>query len=410
MRYTTQALESADTTYAIATMADNVEQVLGGHPDFILAAYSEDHDPVAIQAALSARFPNTMLLGSSSCRGVITQGGLKGFGKAVLGLVGIADPDGAYGTASLAPDEDEPAAIRNAVEQAQASVRRMGEIPDLVWLHTSPGSEECMIYGLQSILGDQVLISGGSSADESIDGKWSQFETRGVAAGAAFALIYSDHPITHHFQSGYLPTNFSGKITRANGRTLYEIDGKPAARVYNEWTDGAITAALEDHSLNILGESAWFPLGKSIGHIGPSPELMVDCYCLVHPDSVGPNEELHLFADVQEGSSIVLMKSGREELIKRANQVVRTSLDMAPDDRPVSGALLVFCAGCMLALGDDIRRVADDLIAAYQDVPFMGVFTFGEQGSFLNDERLHGNLMISSTLFSGVLEVDENAV
>lgn len=404
MNFSTQALETADTASAIATISDNVEQDLGGHPDFILVAYSEDHNAAVIQAGLSARFPNTMLLGSSTCRGLLTQDGLMGFGKPVLGIVGFADPDGAYGTAGLDLNGELQATIKDAVEQAQASVNRMGEVPDLVWLHASPGSEEAMISGLQTVLGDQVLISGGSSADESIGGNWSQFETHGVAAGAAFALMYSDNSITHHFQSGYLPTSFSGEITRASGRTLYEIDGKPAARVYNEWTGGAITAALEDRKLNILGDSAWFPLGKSIGHIGPSPELMVDCYCLVHPDSVGPDEELRLFADVHEGSSIVLMKSGREELIKRANQVVRTSLDMAPNDKPVSGALLVFCAGCMLALGDDIWRVADDLKAAYGDVPFMGVFTFGEQGSFLNNERLHGNLMISSTLFSGCAE------
>lgn len=404
MIFSTQAVETADTSAAVAAIAERIVINLGGQPNFVLAAYSEHHDPAAIHEGLSARFPKATLLGSSTCRGLITQNGLMGFGKPALGITGFCDPDGAYGTAGLIVEDDMQATIDQAVERAQTSVDRIGEIPDLTWLHASPGNEEAMISGLQTILGGQVLISGGSSADESISGKWSQFETHGVASGAAIALIYTGQPITHHFQSGYLPTNFGGEITRADGRILHEIDGRPAAIVYNEWTDGAISAALEDRSLNILGDSAWFPLGKSIGHLGPSPELMVDCYCLIHPDSVGPNDELRLFAEVAEGSRIVLMKSGREELIKRANQVVRTSLEMAPKDMPVSGALLVFCAGCMLALGDDIWRVADELKSAYGDVPFMGVFTFGEQGSFLNGERLHGNLMISSSLFSGAAE------
>ena len=114
---------------------------------------------------------------------------------------------------------------------------------------------------------------------------------------------------------------------------------------------------------------------------------------------MGPEGELHLFADVTEGASIVLMKSGREELIRRATQVARTSLEMVPEGTGVAGGLMVFCAGCMLALGDDIAPAAEEIRAAYGDLPFLGVFTFGEQGSFLNGERMHGNLMISSTLF-----------
>ncbi|CAN0600792.1 unnamed protein product, partial [Ectocarpus sp. 12 AP-2014] len=147
MNFSTQALETADTAFAIATISDNVEQDLGGHPDFILVAYSEDHNAAVIQAGLSARFPNTMLLGSSTCRGLLTQDGLMGFGKPVLGIVGFADPDGAYGTAGLDLNGELQATIKDAVEQAQASVNRMGEVPDLVWLHASPGSEEAMISG-----------------------------------------------------------------------------------------------------------------------------------------------------------------------------------------------------------------------------------------------------------------------
>lgn len=406
MNFCTIATELDETRRAVDALAVQLRATFSDGPDFLLVAYSESHDPAVVRAGLMAHFPDALLLGSSTCRGVMTQDGLMGFGKPVISLAAFADPESAFGTASLVVEGDIAAAVDRAIESAQAAANRLGEVPDMIWLHASPGAEEVIIAAIQRVLGAHVLISGGSSADEAIAGKWSQFDTDGVAQGAALALIYADLPITHHFQSGYLPTDCAGTATRAQGRVLYEIDGQPAAQVYNDWTGGAIAAALADRGVNILQASSWHPLGKSIGRIGPSPDLMVDCYCLVHPDSVGPDGALRLFANVEEGSRIVLMKSGRDELIKRATQVVRTSLEMAPKDKAVTGALMVFCAGCMLSLGDDIALAAKDIRTAYGKVPFMGIFTFGEQGSFLNGERLHGNLMISSSLFSGSAVAD----
>ena len=399
----TTETEAADTEIAIADATRAIVDALGHAPDFVIAAYGEAHDARAIHAKLSEAFPRAALIGTSTCRGVMTERGLFGFGKPVLALAAFSDPDAAFGTAGLALEGDLPSAIDRAIEEAQAAAGRAGEVPDMVWLHASPGREEELIAGIQASLGADVLISGGSSADECIGGLWSQFTTSGLADGAAIALLYADQPITHHFQSGYLPTDLTGEVTRARGRTLYEIDHRPAAEIYNHWADGAISEAIRDRSRNILGDSAWKPLGKSIGRIGPSPELMVDCYCLVHPDSVGPDGELRLFADVEEGSRVVLMRSGPEELTKRATQVVRTSFEMTPAGTGVGAALMVFCAGCMLALGDDIQSASAEIRAAFGDVPFLGVFTFGEQGSFLNGDRLHGNLMISTTLLGSAV-------
>lgn len=396
MKFCTAAIDMDETSVGLAVLAETVMSKLDEEPDFLLIAYSEHHDPAVLHQFLSVRFPNAALLGSTTCRGVVTDRGLAGFGNPVIALAAIKDPGADFGTASISSEQD----LASAIEAAQAAAGRAGEVPELVWLHASPGIEEQMIAGVQSVLGATVLISGGSSADESIAGNWSQFVTTGPAGGAALALIYTDMPVTHHFQSGYLPTNKTGMATRAEARVLYEIDNRPAAFVYNDWSGGRISAALEDQRRNILGDTAWSPLGKSIGRIGPSPELMVDCYCLVHPDSVGPEGELRLFADIDEGSSVVLMRSGEDELIKRAVQVVRGSLDMAPTDHLQAGGLMVFCAGCMLALGDRIGEAADRIREAFGDIPFLGVFTFGEQGSFLNGDRLHGNLMISSTLFN----------
>ncbi len=53
----------------------------------------------------------------------------------------------------------------------------------------------------------------------------------------------------------------------------------------------------------------------------------------------------------------------------------------------------------MLAVGDNMQRVALNIRENLAGAPFMGIFTLGEQGCFSNGENHHGNLMISVIVF-----------
>ena len=66
----------------------------------------------------------------------------------------------------------------------------------------------------------------------------------------------------------------------------------------------------------------------------------------------------------------------------------------------ITGALVIYCAGCMLTVQDDMQQVARQIDAAIDHAPFLGIFTFGEQGCFIGNENSHGNLMISAVVFS----------
>jgi hypothetical protein len=52
-----------------------------------------------------------------------------------------------------------------------------------------------------------------------------------------------------------------------------------------------------------------------------------------------------------------------------------------------------------LALGDEVETVARTLRDEMGTNPFLGVFTFGEQGPMVGHGNLHGNLMISAIIF-----------
>jgi hypothetical protein len=54
----------------------------------------------------------------------------------------------------------------------------------------------------------------------------------------------------------------------------------------------------------------------------------------------------------------------------------------------------------MLAVREDMDQVAAAIDSAIGQAPFLGIFTFGEQGCFIGNNNTHGNLMISVVVFS----------
>lgn len=53
----------------------------------------------------------------------------------------------------------------------------------------------------------------------------------------------------------------------------------------------------------------------------------------------------------------------------------------------------------MLAIKNETSQVRQGVENALGNVPFIGGFTFGEQGRFADGVNRHGNLMISAIIF-----------
>ncbi len=95
------------------------------------------------------------------------------------------------------------------------------------------------------------------------------------------------------------------------------------------------------------------------------------------------------------------MHGDSNALVSRAGRVASEALARASLTRDqIAGALVIYCAGCMLSVRERMPEVVAGLREELGDVPFLGAFTFGEQGCFLGGENRHGNLMISVTLFA----------
>jgi hypothetical protein len=396
MRIVTATTSACDTGEALGRLFADIQEVAGEPPDFLTVHYSSNHDADVLQAAVANFMKGRAYMGASSCLGVMTDTSLLIGENGGVGLLALWDEGGDFGSASGDISADPAADSRRIVTQALQRAGRAGEMPDLVWLSAAPGHEEEVLAGIREVCGQDALIVGGSSADNLIAGNWTQLGPDGVCRqGLAVAVLFQSGVISHAFHSGYVESGLKGEVTQAKGRRLYEIDGLPAADVYRKWTGIDLPRPCGDLPLPILAETTFNPLGRASGMIASLPFLM-----LIHPAAIWPDGSMDLFASVAEGDEILCMLGSRDGLIARAGRLTeRVSSSLPSYNTHMAGALIVYCGGCMLGVRNDMEDVRQGIVAQMQGQPFLGVFSFGEQGRVLSGGGQHGNLMISCTAF-----------
>ena len=380
---------------AIKTAYQSLLKQLGAEPSYLVVSFSVHYDPALILKAVREFSPNVPVQGASSCLGAMTEDGFHSSEGRGLSFFGVLDPEGAYGVGASVIGDNPQEAAKKALRQALAQADCIGEVPAMIWLTAAPGCEEGLMQGISEVIGEGVPIAGGSAADNTVTGEWKQFTSDTVYENAVVvAALFPSTEIMFAFHSGYEPTEKKGKVTKVSGRVLSEIDHRPAAAVYNEWTLGLISKELPAGG-NILAATSLHPLGRVAGHIGEIPYFQ-----LTHPDTALKDGSLTMFTDMAPGDEIVLMQGSVDSLVSRAARVASSAREIQAVDQDVAGALIIYCAGCMLTVKDKIDEVVNGLKEALPDTPFMGSFTFGEQGCFVGGENRHGNLMISVLLFS----------
>ena len=250
-----------------------------------------------------------------------------------------------------------------------------------------------MLRGVENVVGKGCRIVGGSAADNTISGDWFVFDrTAKETNGVIVSVLFPSGGCASAYQSGYAPTKTSGIATKATGRRVYEIDGAPARKVYSDWTGGKVSPSTPSQPQAILADSTFSPMGRRAAAVADVPFFL-----LAHPATAHPDDSIEFFADIEQGEELYLMSGQVESLTSRAGRVAAQAVEQT--EGPVVGALVIYCGGCMLAVQNHMNDVANGIDKALSGAPFLGVFTFGEQGPVLNYDNRHGNLMISCVTF-----------
>ena len=399
------AAQGADTAVVIAALQKQFPANAGAIR-MVFAFYACEHDDRLLYDMLRASFPVATVIGGTSSGGVFTERGLGG--PLSIGLLLIEDAAGDYGAASARFGADPAAAARDALLRTLASCGCAGQLPELIWVYQAPGSEEAVLKGLRGVVGDNCPIVGGSSADNDVAGRWRQLGPQGVLSdGLVVGALFPSTPLGFSFQGGYEPlgpsgivtgigrasaAGGSGVVTATAGREIISIDGESAARVYNRWIGGLIDRQVAEGGV-VLAQTTMCPIAVEAGQAGG-----VTHHLLVHPESVSPEGALRTFCNLEVGARVYVMHGDRKRLIERAGRVVDEARRGLPDGSAVAGALVVYCAGCKIAVGEEIGSVADTVARELGGAPVVACFTFGEQGPLI-EHNVHGNLMISAVVF-----------
>lgn len=384
-----------DARSALDEIAASLSACTLGLPNFISLHYGSARDAHSVWRVAMGSFPGAVLHGGSSCLGMMSEKGVS-VGGMGIGAFAIWDAKGAYGSAMAALGSDPRQAAISATNAALARAGRSGEAPEIVWLTAAPGHEEAVLKGIQDAVGCSTLILGGSSAANGLADQGSQLSNDGADTDSVvISVMFPSTRFGHAFESGFVASSTSGTVTGAMGRIITHIDERAAADVYCEWVEGTPGKGLE-RNFSIFSRSALFPLGWQAGQFAGDP-----IHLLAHPAAAHPDGSLALSAEIGQGEQVWLMRGSRELVKSRAARVAGCSRQHLAG-RDVAGALIVFCAGCMLAARDELDDVLSAISRELEGAPFMAVFSFGEQGELPDGNCRHSTMMIGCVSFAGL--------
>jgi hypothetical protein len=341
-----------------------------------------DYDQSALARAVSEVLPGAAVLGCTSYTGVLTPEGFITGPNGYAAVMALSDDDLTVGAAGEAKAGSARDTGRKAARAAMANAKK-NVPPDCFYMIAPPGEEESYLKGVEDVIG-RVPFFGGSAADNSVEGKWKVlFGKASFSEGIALAFFYTKKKIGTYYSGEYAQTKTVGIITKVEGkRKLAEIDGIPALKKYASWR------SLDPDKLKglaLLGEAICHPLGVK--------DPLGDLVAIRHPMVGNDDYSMNVGNDLTEGSAVILMESSPDELIASTVKAIR-KVDERVGSKP-GAYLLVHCGGRRGGIGDRMDEAYKEIKKAAGDVPFIGVFTFGEYGYEDWGANTCGGLMLS---------------
>ncbi|MEJ7600107.1 MAG: FIST N-terminal domain-containing protein [Kofleriaceae bacterium] len=388
-----------------------------GSSELTFVYYTPQHDPSRISAVLRGTDKTRRLIGMSSHDGLLTSEGYHTSPAGVVGVLvvradGMSAGVGSAHFADVAKGQEGEAgrvAYRRAVVDAK---RTLDEKPAMVILLPTLRSEEKLLAAITDEVGPNVPVIGGTAAGPSKDIalerlkeglEWSIVVNDGiVTSGVAVAVLYAPKPFGWAYGGGFQrSTTKTGVITNAEPRMIRTIDGRPALDVYDEWVGGGLKEAMK-RGENMLVWCALHPLTRNVYGSDKGEPVVKTQFLHPHPNPDQKTEpgSLLVGANVTVGEVLNLGEGSWNILLNRFAQLPRQAKTVAENIDPIAG-LFFYCGGALETIPRDHRGSMGYLVSQSMGhgLPWLGVFSWGEQGHVTGIGNLHGNEMASTLLF-----------
>lgn len=343
---------------AISEILKSVETELNGvTPQAGILFAGVDHDHQVLVDAIWKRYPGIHLVGCTtdgevSSKQPVTQDSV------VLALLASDVIEFISGLGSKISEDGERAGL-SAVQEALAASKKQPKLC-LAFPESLTTSAARVVEGLKKGLGGDVPIFGGSAGDQLRFQGTVQFYRDRVLQDSVPVLLMSG-PLKYKWVRtlGWKPIGPKGKVTKAQGPVIQEIDGRSAIDFYKDHTGGFET--WQAMIANIVA----YPLVVS----------MNDTYFLrnvLRFDEANGN--LVCFSDVPEGVIVQIGHCLRPTVLAGAKEVLERALAGFTNARL---GLYVSCASRRMILGTQSGREPEGLNVEGAP-PFMGFYSYGE--------------------------------
>lgn len=339
----------------------------GDHADLVIAFSSPSYDQTEFVRSIREASGGAPLFGCSDA-GEITNDGPMKRSAAVM----VIASDSMRFHVGFGPSVEKGA--REAGRAAALAVRNEAREPIRAFAMLSDvlvGSGSDAIVGALDALGPHFPVIGGAPGDDFLFEKTWVYSNDAVENGAVSALgMAGKFSFGVGVGHGWIPLGMPMLVTRSVGPILYELDGKPALTVYEEYF-GKNAEELRKEALARI--AIIYPIGI---HMPDHP----DQYLIRDPLRADAKGAITCAGDIAEGSQVRIMIGSRERAIDAARRAAAHAMQGLAEDHASPKFVLMFnCIAREKLYGrnanDEIQTV---LGVIGRDIPLIGFYSYGE--------------------------------
>ncbi len=231
------------------------------------------------------------------------------------------------------------------------------------------GNGCAILKGIAEVLGEALPVTGGAAGDNGDFVKTLQFGRGRIHSDAVCGIaFYGGFRLGTGVHSGWAPIGLSKQVTRAHGKTVYELNGEPALDVFERF--------LGQHAEKLPAIGVEYPLGfikpvagaNQQGHYVLRATMSVDC----------KERSITFAGEIPEGAMVNMTCGDKPSILGAAETAAKEARSEIGDTAPG----IIFCFSCMarkIVLGPRTVEEIERVQAHFgHQVPIIGFYTYGE--------------------------------
>jgi len=359
--------EEADADAAVEEILEQCRAGLDGavpRAGLLFAAIDFDHQ--ALLCEITRAFPEMALIGCTTDGEISSELGFREDSATLI--LFVSDTIDITSGVGRGVSTDAAQACRSAVEAAQAKTDK----PARLCLATPEGltiDGHLVTATLQHAVGPDIPMFGALAGDQwRLKGTKQFYGTEVLTDAIPVLLLSGDFHFSYGVATGWHQVGEVGRVTKAAGSVVHEIDGKPAIDFYRQYL-GPGTKPTAEVPLAVLStqddsqylRASWGVVDETTGAVT-------------------------FLATVPEGSRVRLTLATRDEILTGCGESLAIAKANLPSEVRLGAALFFSCAARKVLLGtrtqEEIRLIRDTL---GDGVPACGFYGYGEISPNMGD-------------------------